>query len=249
MALRDQPYLPLYIQDFLTDEKLIECSAQATGVYVRLMCIMHKSEEYGKILLKQKDKQTTEQVKNFASKLAKQMPYSFEVVASSLAELLTEKVLFIEGDFLCQKRMIMDNSVSLVRSKAGKKGGEFAQAKIKAKPRANTENENVIDNEVENKIDSDIELKLKEALGEIYLDQEKIKWPHIEFDFELNTFKNKVRGSPQSYSTHDMGGIRLAFQAQLRYAKKKTNGFNGKQKGFDPQAAIRNIYGPEHPNQ
>ena len=24
MALRDQPYIPLYIQDFLTDEKLIE---------------------------------------------------------------------------------------------------------------------------------------------------------------------------------------------------------------------------------
>ena len=43
MALRDQPYLPLYVQDFLTDEKLAECSAMATGVYIRLMCIMHKS--------------------------------------------------------------------------------------------------------------------------------------------------------------------------------------------------------------
>jgi hypothetical protein len=66
MALRDQPYIPLYIQDFLTDEKLIECSAQATGVYVRLMCIMHKSEDYGKILLRQKDKQKPKQIENFA---------------------------------------------------------------------------------------------------------------------------------------------------------------------------------------
>lgn len=32
MALRDQPYLPLYVQDFLTDEKLRECSYEAEFV-------------------------------------------------------------------------------------------------------------------------------------------------------------------------------------------------------------------------
>ena len=44
MALRDQPYIPLYVQDFMTDEKLSECSAESTGVYIRVMCIMHKSQ-------------------------------------------------------------------------------------------------------------------------------------------------------------------------------------------------------------
>jgi hypothetical protein len=159
MALRDQPYLPLYIQDFLTDEKLIECSAKATGVYVRLMCIMHKSEEYGKILLKQKDKQTSEQAKNFACKLAKQMPYSLDVVETSLIELLAENVIHIEGDFLCQKRMIKDNALSLLRAKSGKKGGKFAQAKIKAKPQAKTEYETDTeyeDDNVFNKIGVDL---------------------------------------------------------------------------------------------
>lgn len=144
MALRDQPYLPLYVQDFLTDERLIECSAKATGVYIRLMCIMHKSDEYGKILLKQKDKQTDKQVKNFASKLAKQMPYSVDTIDESLTELLNEGVLTIDGDYLCQKRMIKDNLISSVRSKAGKKGGDFAQAKLKANPQANPEYENEI---------------------------------------------------------------------------------------------------------
>lgn len=240
MALRDQPYIPLYIQDFLTDEKLIECSAQATGVYVRLMCIMHKSEDYGKILLKQKDKQKPKQIENFAIKLGKQMPYSEQVIFESLGELISEEVLFVEGDFLCQKRMIKDNSLSLLRSKAGKKGGEFAQAKIKAKQQANTEYEIVIENEVESKIDYDINNKLNSALDEIYLEGQKIKWQHIEFDFEVNSFKEKVRGSPDHYQNHDSGGIRLAFQSQLRNAKKKQT--NGHKKGFDPQAAIRNIY-------
>ena len=48
MALRDQPYIPLYVQDFMTDEKLNECSAATTEVYIRLMCVMHKSEKIGR---------------------------------------------------------------------------------------------------------------------------------------------------------------------------------------------------------
>lgn len=141
MALRDQPYLPLYVQDFLTDEKLIECSAETTGVYIRLMCIMHKSEDYGTVLLKQKDKQTHEQIKNFALKLAKQMPYPADVIQRSLTELIQESVLVVDGDLLLQKRMIKDNLISLKRATAGSKGGKFAQAKLQAKDKANTENE------------------------------------------------------------------------------------------------------------
>ena len=93
MALRDQPYLPLYIQDFMTDEKLIECSASTTGVYIRIMCLMHKSEEYGTILLKQKYKQSQKQSLNFASQLAKSLPYSLAEIEQSIEELLNEKVL------------------------------------------------------------------------------------------------------------------------------------------------------------
>lgn len=141
MALRNQPYIPLYVQDFMTDEKLIECSASATGVYIRLMCIMHKSEEYGKILLKQKDKQKISMTENFALKVSKQMPYSIEEIASSIQELINENVIHIEGDYLVQRRMVKDNDISNKRSKAGKKGGDnnpFAQAKTQA----NSENEN-----------------------------------------------------------------------------------------------------------
>lgn len=152
MALRDQPYIPLYIQDFLTDEKLIECSPLANGVYIRLMCIMHKSEDYGKILLRQKDKQTPEQVLNFAAKVAKQMPYDYNDVESGLKELLEENVICIEGDFLVQKRMVKDNSISLARAKAGKKS-QFVQAnqstKVKTKQSTNTEYEIVNENEYE----------------------------------------------------------------------------------------------------
>lgn len=162
MALRDQPYLPLYIQDFLTDEKLNECTAHATGVYIRLMCLMHKSEQYGTILLKQKDKQNNNQIKNFALKIAKSMPYSPDDIYSALAELLDEKVIQIEGDLLLQKRMVRDNEISIKRSETGSKGGKKTQEKYhkslsefaKAKNKANTENENEYENEIENITDN-----------------------------------------------------------------------------------------------
>jgi len=144
MALKNQPYLPLYVQDFMTDPKLNECSADSTGVYIKIMCVMHKSEEYGKISLSNKDRLKLRLMPNgqpmlyekqslveiFAQKLSKQMSFSAEVIAKALDELLENKVLYIENDKLCQKRMVADGIKSLSLSDYGKKG---AKAKALAK--------------------------------------------------------------------------------------------------------------------
>lgn len=161
MALRDQPYIPFYVQDFLTDEKLTECSASATGIYIRIMCLMHKSEHYGKILLKQKHKQTGKQISDFAKVFAKVLPYPESEILLGLEELVSENVLILDGDFLIQKRMVRDNEISVSRSEAGKngviakkeknkKGKNFANTFAKAKHEANSENEYVNENESEN---------------------------------------------------------------------------------------------------
>lgn len=149
MALRGQPYIPLYVQDFMTDEKLNECSAESTGVYIRIMCVMHKSQEYGTILLKQKDKQSGSMIRNFACKLQRQMPYQVDVIERSLAELVEEEVLTIDGDVLMQKRMVKDGKLSEIRASAGSKGGKatvsrlvddtFAQTKLQANGQAKTQ--------------------------------------------------------------------------------------------------------------
>lgn len=127
MARKDKPYLPLYVQDVLTDEKLIECSAQAHGVYFRLLCILHKQEKYGLLCLKQKYKQneskSISKVEEFARMLARQMPFKAETIQASLEELLEEKVISIEDDALSQKRMVADGELSLIRADVGKTGG------------------------------------------------------------------------------------------------------------------------------
>lgn len=177
MSLRNCPYLPLYVQDFLTDEKLIDCSASANGVYIRLMCILHKSEPYGKILLKQKYKQNESMCLNFASMLLRQMPYSMSEIHDGLEELLENKIIEIDGDYLLQKRMVKDGELSEKRAVAGKKGGkkslEICLSKISSKSEskniskseANTENENENDIDIENEYNIKKFSFLKELLS------------------------------------------------------------------------------------
>jgi len=156
MALRDQPYIPLYIQDLMTDEKLNNCCASTHGVYIKgIMCLMHKSENYGKILLQQKFKQTDKQSKNFAIMLVKHLPYSLEEIENAIDELIEENVCYFEDDFICQKRMIKDGALSLIRSKVGKKGGDKTKENnnnlvnnlLNQNIQQNTEYENEIESE------------------------------------------------------------------------------------------------------
>lgn len=161
MSRREQPYIPFYASDFLSDEKLRECSAETVGVYIMLMCLMHKQEEYGVILLKQKDKQNESNVLNFAYKIAKHLPFDVDTIKRALDELIDNDVVQLEGensDRLSQKRMVKDAQLSQKRAEAGKKGGSarakvansFASDFAKAKLQANSENEIESENEINN---------------------------------------------------------------------------------------------------
>lgn len=161
MALRDQPYLPLFVKDFVIDEKLRRCSAESTGVYIRIMCLMHISDEYGVIALSKRDKVSESQLTNFATVLLSHLPYQIDVIERSLDELIDRGVLLVDGDRLIQKRMFKDGKLSLTRSLAGAQGGNAKAngkqnfSKTDSKKLANS----VIENEYvnANEIDIDIE--------------------------------------------------------------------------------------------
>lgn len=211
MALRDQPYLPLYIQDIMTDEKLNECSAATHGVYIKgIMCLMHKSETYGKILLRQKYKQNESKEKNFALMLANHLPYSVDVIFAALTELIEEGVCYYEDDYLCQKRMIKDGELSVIRSLSGKKGGESNKKKLDdfayAKYQANTEYENA--NEYENNTLHNLQ-------------HNKVK---LSENFEKNGEKSKNgHSSPIYLSGADRLAKKLYEQGQLDKLRKTDN--------------------------
>jgi hypothetical protein len=108
------------------------------------------------------------------------------------------------------------------------KGKKSADARKKTQPEGNHGSTVVqpLEDEEESrdlkiqKESKEIEIKLQE-LDEIYIDQQRPKWGHLDFDFEYRTFCEKVRGSPQDYVNREEGGIRKAFQYQLRHAKNK----------------------------
>lgn len=133
MALTNQPYLPLYVQDWLSNNKLKLCSIGAHGLMINIMCVLHKEKNYGKILLKQRYKQNPSKVENFACMFAKLLPFELADIKDLLSELIEEEILLLEGEenvYLVCNRMVEDAELSDIRAKAGKKGG-------KAKPKQN----------------------------------------------------------------------------------------------------------------
>lgn len=184
MALRDQPYIPLYVQDFLTDEKLSQCSPASQGVYIKIMCVLHKQEEYGTILLKQKDKQNLSNISNFACKLSKLLPFQIKILEDALEELIEEGCLFIEGDKLIQKRMVKDNAISTSRSNAAKKGGgnpNFVKTKLQTTSKQNTEDENEYEYEFKN--DNIDIVSLKQNFDFSFLEAKEMFNGEIECEF------------------------------------------------------------------
>ena len=135
MALRDLPYFPLYSKDFKSDEKLRRCSASAVGVYIFLMCELHRTKEYGKLRLSKRFVYTKHDTKatqtpiqknegvdflysQFAEILAVQMPFDTETIETALLELDYYGVIRLEGDTLIQPRMVRDGKLSETRRKA-----------------------------------------------------------------------------------------------------------------------------------
>ena len=175
----------------MTDEKLAECSPHATGVYIRIMCLLHKCERYGKFLLNQNYKQSSNQIFNFACNFARHLPYTTEEIERGLIELINNHVLYIEGDYLCQKRMVKDGEISLKRVLAGSKGGNpnLKKSKVcltKSPSKSSSKNEAKLQANSDNEIDNDININdnienKKEGLRE----EEKEKKKKLTFSEDV----------------------------------------------------------------
>jgi uncharacterized protein YdaU (DUF1376 family) len=223
-----QPYIPVYIGDWEQDVNGLSIAAEGAWLKIVFKCWRNEGSFTATIdILARVCKVTPE---NFACIL-------LEWKMNNLCDITDH------GDgviTLSSRRLKRELAKSAVKAVSGSIGGKSAQAKIKqnknsAQANSDIDNDNVNDSVIEVKEGvqgkpSGIEEKLSVALSEGYLDPERPKWPHLDFDFELETFKNKVRGSPHEYQGRDTGGIRLAFQYQLRTSKGKVN---GKQTGKD----------------
>lgn len=204
MALRNQPYIPLYVQDFMTDEKLIECSAESVGVYIRLMCVLHKSEEYGTLSLNTRNERSDDVCLDFAKKLLHYLPYDLNTILSGITELRENGVIQIDGNKLSQKRMVKDGSISEARALAGFAGGKARSDRSKttskiqtnhqAKQKQFTENETatvieddtgkIRNNGLFSDSESDLLLQNAQQLNAVFDAAERAGFPHTQADLD-----------------------------------------------------------------
>lgn len=171
MALRDQPYLPLYVKDFISDEKLRLCSPATVGVYIMLMCVLHRSETYGALSLqdicynKTDNKNITEKescynfvmrtLSQFAIFLERQLPFKREDIEAALKELHYFGVIKLDGETLYQPRMVRDGEKSDKKGKAGRLGMRSRWSCYnKTDNKTNNTCYNKTDNKVDNKSDN-----------------------------------------------------------------------------------------------
>lgn len=229
MALRDQPYLPLYVQDIMTDEKLNECCAATHGIFIKgIMCLMHKSETYGKLLLKQNVKQDADFCLSFASQFVRHLPYTVEEICAAVNELIREKVCHIEGQYLVQKRMVSDNELSVKRSNSGKTGGEKTQSKnknfAKANIKANSEyeyeyiNEDVIINNKEKGVKKFKQNPLPEdipPLPENYIRQAQQKVLIVN---QYNITPDEIKAIFEVFKTQTYDGVNFCERPTKAYS-------------------------------
>lgn len=165
--------------------------------------------------------------------IAKQMPYDVNVIYLSLRELLDEKVLHIDGDFLVQQRMVKDGVISDKRAFSGTKGGKKTQQKTKeiasqfakAKNEANSEYENVNEN-VDEVVFNDVVIKEKKTRKKFIIPSlDEIKdFAEKEMIGSLETpddFRNHYEANGWMMNKVPMKNWQAAFR---NWAKREKNG-------------------------
>ena len=136
MAKGKQPYIPLYIGDWIQDTDCL--SIEAEGAWLRIIFKCWKNNGM------------------FSAKLevfARVCKVDGQKFASILLEWKTNNICdFIEGDkgiiTILSRRIRRDREISAIRAETGSKGGSKTQAKGKAKMKQNTDNEYDTDNEI-----------------------------------------------------------------------------------------------------
>ncbi len=207
-----QPYIPFYVGDYLKDTRILPLAVR--GAWVDLILFMWDAPVRGELI------GTLQEIARMIGCDSSEAKFALDLLNQKKT---ADIILLTTGEYkIVSRRMKKDAEISAIRSEVGKKGvlskknKAFAEPKVQAKQKQNTDNDT----------DYDIELNIKGAFDEIYLEQQKMKWAHLNFDFEFITFCEKVRGSPEHYKSHESSGLRLALQSQLRNSKGK-NG-NGK---------------------
>jgi hypothetical protein len=111
MTLATQPYFPLYIDNWMNNSQLKVCSPAAHGILISILCLLHKENNCGTLMLKQKFKLSKDQTTNFALQIAKLTAFDLHEIENPLIELVAEGILIIQDDYLIYEPMFREEHI------------------------------------------------------------------------------------------------------------------------------------------
>ena len=121
------PYLKFFVNDWLSDEKISLCSLAAQGLWIRLLCLMHKNGRRGYLQQDNGLPLTLGQLSRATGTPTAEAAHLLqELTDSGVASVTAEGVLY-------NRRMVREERLSEVRRAAGKKGGNPILVKQTAK--------------------------------------------------------------------------------------------------------------------
>ncbi len=123
------PYLALFIDDWLASAKVRKCTETTRGVYIDLLCILHKEPRRGSYALHDQELKPnttrsktqlalaktaeTQRLPYFAEFLVKRTGSAKSVIVKALQELYHHGIIVVEDDALIQPRMYRDSGFYL----------------------------------------------------------------------------------------------------------------------------------------
>ena len=111
------PGLMFFPDDWLSDEKLRLCSLAARGLWIDILCVMHKCDRRGYLVQANGKPLTNEQ-------LARLIGCSAAEFGNLYQELITAGVASVDKHGITfNRRMVRDEQIRQERSKAGQQGG------------------------------------------------------------------------------------------------------------------------------
>jgi hypothetical protein len=211
-----RPSFQFYPNDWICHLELQSCSLAAQGLWINLMCRMHKSSVYGKLLLEQNGNQ----IPITAEKLAGLVGKTWEEIQPLVNELVSLKVMKVEsgtGIFFCS-RMVKDEDLRNKRAAAGKLGGETTQ---KSKAFAKSNHQANFKQTVEEEDKEEIE---DEAVVLNIEERQNLFWEKV---CEHTEFTQELRMTFFDYWTeHNEGGKKMRFEMEKVFdIKKRLNTF------------------------
>lgn len=114
------PAFQFYPNDWLSDMNLRMCSVSTRGIWIDLLCLMHKSKKYGFLVQKVDGKWS-----NMSPKIIQKLTgLTTKRIINGLRELAKNDVIkYDENGLIYSKRMVKDQALRDVRKKAGSLGG------------------------------------------------------------------------------------------------------------------------------